>query len=279
MENHCPHAATTSSDHRAKWIDAPVTLRWYRAAARNDRAYERTLYRHLDAVICTTRGIEQRVRYFAPDTPALLLHNGAPNLGATIPPYDLDQRSIDIIYVGKTSPEKGTDLIIRAMEFLPEYKLNIVGGPAEEDMAPFVALSEEMGILDRVVFQRWLPQKDVLKMMCRARVAVHPLPGRGSREWRLYTCPLKILEYMAAGTPIVCTRLPSICELIRDGENGVLVTPGDPEDLARGVRRILEDSDYAERLRRTAFEDVKANSTSKRAEKILQFLGDLIRDS
>ena len=85
---------------------------------------------------------------------------------------------------------------------------------------------------------------------------------------RAFTSPLKIFEAMAAGIPVVASDLPAIREVIRDGENGVLVTPGDPAALAAGLDRVLGDPALAESIARQARKDVEAYAWDRRAERI-----------
>jgi glycosyltransferase involved in cell wall biosynthesis len=60
--------------------------------------------------------------------------------------------------------------------------------------------------------------------------------------------PNVVLEAMAAGRPVVATRVGGVPELIADGINGLLVEPGDVEGLARAITRLLNDPDLAQRL-------------------------------
>jgi glycosyltransferase involved in cell wall biosynthesis len=57
-----------------------------------------------------------------------------------------------------------------------------------------------------------------------------------------------ILEALAAGRPVVATRVGGIPEIVRDGETGLLVPPEDPEALAGAIVRMLSDSALASRL-------------------------------
>ena len=277
MENHCPYSVWAIRKRGRCWSRAPASLHWYRMGIRQDVRYERELYQHLDAVICTTPAIEERVKRLAPGTTTLLMPNGAPNVPDKIPAHSDPLRNIDVLYVGKTTVEKGTDEIIQAMTLLPNRTLHIVGGPTEEELAPFRSLARAVGVAERVVFHPWMAQRDAHQMMRRARVGVHPISGRGSNEWRLYTCPLKILEYMASGTPIVSTRLPAVEAILRDGDNGLLVPPADHRALAAAIERILADADLAERLRQSGFQTAQELSSGRRVEKIVRFLEDLTR--
>jgi glycosyltransferase involved in cell wall biosynthesis len=87
-----------------------------------------------------------------------------------------------------------------------------------------------------------------------------------------YTSPLKLFEYMAAGVPVVASDLPALREVLRDGENAVLVAPDDPGALAQGIRRVLEDKPLADRLAAQARRDAQAHTWTARAQAILEFI-------
>jgi len=87
-----------------------------------------------------------------------------------------------------------------------------------------------------------------------------------------FTSPLKLFEYMAAGVPIVASDLPSTREILTPEVNAVLVPPNNPQALAAGIQRVLEDRDLANRIAQNALEDVMQFSWKKRAEKIIIFL-------
>ncbi|MEK7478858.1 MAG: glycosyltransferase, partial [Patescibacteria group bacterium] len=82
----------------------------------------------------------------------------------------------------------------------------------------------------------------------------------------------KMFEYMASKKPIIASDLPSIKEVLND-KNALLVKEGDPEDLAQGIKNILNDKRFAENLTTQAFIDVKKYSWQERVKKILAFVG------
>ncbi|RKY68545.1 MAG: glycosyl transferase [Candidatus Latescibacterota bacterium] len=76
-----------------------------------------------------------------------------------------------------------------------------------------------------------------------------------------------ILDAMVAGVPVVATQAGGIPEVIKDGENGVLVPPRDPERLAGAVLRVLNDPELAHRLVETGYSRVREFSAERMANK------------
>jgi glycosyltransferase involved in cell wall biosynthesis len=69
-------------------------------------------------------------------------------------------------------------------------------------------------------------------------------------------CPIKVLEYMAAGRPLLASNMPIVRELVREDVDGLLFSPNDPDDLARQALALLNDMELSQRL---------ADSASQRA--------------
>jgi glycosyltransferase involved in cell wall biosynthesis len=90
---------------------------------------------------------------------------------------------------------------------------------------------------------------------------------------RCFTSPLKLFDYLAAGLPIVAVDYPTIREILRDGENCLLVAPNDPAALATAIRRLLADRVLASRLGQQARLDAADYTWDRRAERLLAAFG------
>jgi glycosyltransferase involved in cell wall biosynthesis len=142
--------------------------------------------------------------------------------------------------IGRLWPEKGYEDLIHAVKLLSDhgYRMRcvIVGdGPGEADLRQLIdrlSMAEEVKLLGR--------REDVAEIIDQLDVAVLSSVREGS--------PLALLEYMAGAAPIVATAVGGVPELLGDGEQGVLVAPGDPEAMAAGIARLLDDRDLARRL-------------------------------
>lgn len=108
-------------------------------------------------------------------------------------------------------------------------------------------LATRLGIADSV---RWLgQQEDVIPFLKMLDIGVLCSDSEGS--------PNAILEYMAAGVPTVATGIGGVVELIQQGVNGLLVTPGQPRELARAIEMLLDDAGLYKRCQEGALKSVK----------------------
>lgn len=169
-------------------------------------------------------------------------------LEAPAPEPTTDLPGIRITIVGRLAPWKGQDVFLRAFaEIAPDYPDAggyIVGSALfgeDEYEASLRALCTELGLDDRVTFTGHVD--DIASRLHQVTVLVHasvtPEPfGQ------------VIVEGLAAGAPVIATRGGGPSEIITDGVDGILVTPGDPHELAGALRRLLDDDDLREQLRR-----------------------------
>jgi glycosyltransferase involved in cell wall biosynthesis len=145
-----------------------------------------------------------------------------------------------VLFLGRLAPQKRPDLAIHAFAEVrrrrPQTRLEVAAdGPLR---ARAEALVETLGLGDAVSF---LGQRDdVPTLLARAQCTLLTSDYEG--------LPLAVLESMAAGVPVVATRVGGIPELVVDGVNGLLVPPGDPQAAAEAVGRLLDDPPLARRL-------------------------------
>jgi glycosyltransferase involved in cell wall biosynthesis len=158
-----------------------------------------------------------------------------------------DRRTL--LFTGPLLPRCGLDAELRALPALvaafPEVRLRVVGdGPAGE-RARLEALAREQGVGARVEWLGARPHADLPGLMAGAAVglaASEPVP------FRSYACPLKVIEYMAAGLPVIGTRDTETESLLARYECGLAV-PFAPEAIGAAAARLLGEPALHERLR------------------------------
>jgi glycosyltransferase involved in cell wall biosynthesis len=181
---------------------------------------------------------------------------------------DLDPPAGRIVgYAGHLYAWKGVDVLLEALQDVPEATALIVGGhAAEPDLARTQSRAAELGIADRVTFTGLVPPERVPGLLRQASVLV--LPNRASAISTSFTSPLKLFEYMAAGRPIVASDLPSLREVLHDQVDALLVPPGDAGALAAAIRTLLADPALARRLAGAAAAAVPQYGWDRRAERL-----------
>ena len=180
-----------------------------------------------------------------------------------------------VAYAGHLYAWKGVDVLLAALARLPQTRGLIVGGhPQEPDLARVQALAKQLDIADRITFTGLVEPARVPELLRQADVLA--LPNPSSAISTLFTSPLKLFEYMAAGRPIVASDLPAIREVLHHDVDALLVAAGDPAALAAGIERVLADPGLARRLAEAALSAVPAYSWDRRAER-LEALFDEIR--
>jgi glycosyltransferase involved in cell wall biosynthesis len=181
-----------------------------------------------------------------------------------------------VYYVGQLYPWKGAATVIEAAALVQQARFVVVGGlpnanGRDPDVMQLAERARKLGASNRVEFRGYVPYAQVGRELGNADVALLPLPDEPVA--RYFTSPLKLFDYMAAGVPIVASDLPALREVLRDGENALLVPPGDPAAVAKAIARLLADPGLARRLAARAWEEASVYTWDARAAQLLEFLG------
>jgi len=148
-----------------------------------------------------------------------------------------------ITYLGRLSKEKGIDILVRAA--LMGLRGIVVAG--DGPMRPLVERTARKGILK---FLGPLPRAKALKILAGSDVVVLP-----SREEGVSTV---LLEAMALKVPIVATSVGGTAEILRNGEEALLVDP-DPSRIKDAVAKLLADKSLAKKLTENAYQKLLSN--------------------
>ncbi len=172
--------------------------------------------------------------------------------------------------VGNFRPVKGLisflDAAAKVCKEIPAAHFVLVGsGPQEEELRD---RCRKLGIQNQVKFLVGYP--DVPAAVAAFDIAVQPSLSESFSN--------VLLEYMAAGKPIVATRVGDAETVIQDGAHGLLVQPNDPQELSSAVLAIYRDSARAKEMGKLAREKVEANwSFSKILNTYERFYYDLVQ--
>ncbi|MFZ2986721.1 glycosyltransferase family 4 protein [Ideonella sp.] len=141
-----------------------------------------------------------------------------------------------LLNIGRLCAQKGQLLLIEAAAQLAREGLQfelVLAGDGEM-REPIEAAVRRHGLQQMVRITGWISSDTVREELLAARALVLPSFAEG--------LPVVVMEAMAVGRPVICTRIAGIPELVREGGDGWLVPPGSLADLAQAMRACLEAS-------------------------------------
>jgi len=173
-----------------------------------------------------------------------------------------------IASIGRLDPHKGnSDLLYAAARLLKNdsrIKVLLIGDGAER--AGLQAKADELGIAPHVIFTGF--QSDVRPVQTLVDIQVCGSRGEG---W-----PLTVVEAMAMRRSIVATEVRGHVDHLRNGENALLVPPGNAEALAGALDRMLAEPELASRLAARAYEDSRALDIQHAVNRIQEIYDKLL---
>ena len=208
------------------------------------RIAERWLVRRADRVLTVCQSIAEEIERRSRVPRPLIVHN-CPRVGNGVTPrrsslarkLDLAVDRRIVLYQGGFAPNRGLSELVAASAWFDDALLVLMGwGRIEEELRRQVGIDRLDG---RVLFTKPVPAGELLEYTAGADVGVIPyLPvGLNNR----YSTPNKLFEYMAAGVPVVASRLPELVRFVDGLRIGRTFEPGDARALAFEVNALLHD--------------------------------------
>lgn len=157
-----------------------------------------------------------------------------------------------VLYQGGLQAGRGLRMLVHAADHVPDVYFVFLGGGRQA--AELLVLTETLGLSTRVHFIPTVPLTELPSYTASADIGVQPIEATCLNHFT--TDSNKLFEYVMAGLPVVASRLPEIRRVVQAHELGLLVSPGNREELVEAVKRLVSDSvlraRYAENAREAA---------------------------
>jgi len=184
---------------------------------------------------------------------------------------DLINNKKIILYTGHLYGWKGAHTLMEAAKKMKDDKSVIfvfVGG-TEKDINIF---RESATGFDTIKILGHRPHSQMPLYLRAADILILPNSGH-EKISRYYTSPMKLFEYMASGTPIIASKLPSIEEILNE-ENSIFFIPDNADSLVEKIKMVLHLPQGIIRCAQKAEQDVLRYTWNKRANNILTFINN-----
>ena len=148
-----------------------------------------------------------------------------------------------IVYQGTQAPWQGLDSLLEALSRMRgvPFELHVVGPARSPWRRRLRSLARRLRVHHSLQLSRATGQADLVPVLRSAHVCVAPLPA-DPRNALQGCCPIKLLEYMAVGRPILSTAIAPVEEILEHERTAWLARPGSPASLAEGLRWMLDDA-------------------------------------
>jgi glycosyltransferase involved in cell wall biosynthesis len=162
---------------------------------------------------------------------------------------------LNLVYIGRLSPEKGVDTAILAIDKLinfqerQEIKLTMVGSGPEDCERALKVLVETRNLTKHVTFKGKIPHEDVPE--CLRSFDIMLVPSTWTEPFGRV-----ILEGMISHLVVIASNTGGPSEVITDGQNGLLFSPGDSYELAQKIESLILDPELLENLANAGYETV-----------------------
>jgi len=225
-----------------------------------------------DAIVCVSENIKNYIVKLYPDKKIIAMPS---DIIVSKAVETIDELKSDLLYVGALGRYKGCEYLIEAMKYivleLGNCRLRIVGdGPKRKE---YELLSRSMGHEKNISFEGFVAHSRLQEYYASTKIVIFPsiVPETFGRI---------AAEAMAMGKPVIATRTGGVPEIVRNGENGIIVPPKNAKEIANAAIYLLKNETVADRMGKNGQKYVEEKyAPSLIAKKHFNLYEELIHDS
>lgn len=248
------------------WISVRLRLR-----SAYEWVYDRTS-RWEDGIIAVADAVRNTLEEHRYPQKIYVVHNGissnwSQGLRAK---WGREERPLRLGYFGRLEGEKGFNVLMEALKEIPSdtWRLWVYGDG--RDRAGHERRIVSAGLAHQILFLGTIPASEVPAHMAQCHAVILPSLQEG--------CPYVVLEALSLGVPIVGSAVGGVPDLVRDGEDGLLVPPGQPDALARAITRLIEDPRLLSTFRQNALARRDEFTVCEMADRLLDVYRSVISE-
>ena len=221
----------------------------------------------VNASCLVERGVERsRIRIIANGVDEELFRFNAPR--PLTPEAVTNDQPLSLLYAGTMSAWQGVPVAIEALRLLRRdfpACLKLVGTVRPHQRRELEKLVYNLGLSDAVEILDPVPKDELAKLHRQADVILAPLT-RNDRNLVQGCCPLKVIEGMASGTPVIASDLPVVRELMQPDVEGIFVRAGSAKAIKDGILRLIREEGLSRQLSCAARSRVERDFTWKQSQ-------------
>jgi 1,2-diacylglycerol 3-alpha-glucosyltransferase len=186
--------------------------------------------------------------------------------------YGLDPNRCVFLFVGRVDQEKRLDVLLRALVILDRDDIQLGIAGRGRYFAEVQAFARQLNVGDRAIFTGYVPPDDLPGLL--NSVDIFAMPSEAELQ------SIATLESMSCGRPVLAANARALPELVKDGVNGYLFTPGDPSDAACRMAQLVGERAHWPDMSRASLARVaphRLENTLRRYEELYGTLSPALR--
>jgi len=236
------------------------------------KSLEEYSIQHSKALITPSAVTQSYIQHHfnVPKNKIQVIPNGVQLYSATRSTKDLGDY---ILYFGALQKWQGIKILLKAMKELSDVsvKLVICASVPKKRTLHYHQLAQDYGVSHQLIWLYELDKQQLAEKIKNALFTVAPLTAC-DRNLTQGCHPLKIIESMGYGVPVLASRLPVVSEIITENKEGFLITADRPELLGRKMRGLLADPKKLQDMGTKAKNKIKENYLWQHQEEKMQLL-------
>ena len=172
-----------------------------------------------------------------------------------------------LLYCGGITFNRGLEKVIESLTYLPDCYLVFMGYGSDNFKEELQTIADELGVASRFSFFGPVPSSQVTTFAACADLGVAPIENVCLSYY--YCSPNKVFEYLNAGLPVIASDFPEMRSVIDEFEVGAVFDPGDPQDIARAARGVLDNPEISREMKQKTIKAAKQFNWENEAVKFL----------
>ena len=213
-----------------------------------EKRYIYFLLNQIELFVVLTEEMKRNIKFLFPEKHAIVLRNSV-NIEKMKNPGNIIRLHNKLLYLGWYIKEKGVYELVDAIEILLEKGMRIeadfYGAKGEDSLRDYVYRKQ---LSDQIHINGWINDVDKIEALFKCTTLILPSYNEG--------IPNVILEAMATKTPIISTQVGGLKEILKDGENAIIVEVKNPKDLSIKILSCLMNKELRERIADNAYNNV-----------------------
>ncbi|MCI9219922.1 MAG: glycosyltransferase family 4 protein [Lachnospiraceae bacterium] len=240
-------------------------LQFYNGLSGKKKEVVRDIWARADAIIVLSEQWKREFEKIFNHSHIIVIHNGIDTEQFEQVKSEIVQNRTSFLLLGRLGKRKGVYDIIKAVKAVKETHPNIkvfMAGDGEVERVKQKIIEE--GVADNIDVVGWIDFNNKIELLKKVIAVILPSYNEG--------LPMAILEGMAAGKTIISTNVGGIPEVVSDGENGILIEPGDILGLKEALIKVIENDEFRKKCFRENIKKIDNNYSQRHMHDMLSDL-------